>query len=150
MMFIIANIIALCCEVDDQDPAILSQIQDSYILFSIVFILEAALKLFVLGFVNYFDNHWNQYFIINQIRLFHRVCFDRRPVVQSDFHFGRRHNHAVPENPENPQSVPDPQTSQKCARHPTVDTDYHLLLPRAHECHQFVVSRLLYLQCPRQ
>jgi hypothetical protein len=63
MMFIIANIIALCCEVDDQDPVVLDQIQSSYIVFSIVFILEAVLKLFVLGVVNYFDNHWNSYLL---------------------------------------------------------------------------------------
>ena len=63
-MFIMANILALCCEEDDQDPETLKQIQDSYIVFSIVFILEAVLKLFVLGVVNYFDNHWNSYFIV--------------------------------------------------------------------------------------
>ncbi len=110
MMFIIANIIALCCEVDDQDPVVLDQIQSSYIVFSIVFILEAVLKLFVLGVVNYFDNHWNSYLLFKQIRLLHRVRLNRGPRFQSDLHFRGRHDHSVPENPQDFKSSPNSET----------------------------------------
>lgn len=60
MCFIIGNTITMCFERQDQtnDESII--IKDCYLVFSFVFIFEAILKIFVLGFANYMNNDWNK------------------------------------------------------------------------------------------
>lgn len=60
MTFILGNILAMCFEEDNQKPSVRNEIIVAYVIFSFIFILEAIIKIFCLGFMRYIQNNWNK------------------------------------------------------------------------------------------
>ena len=60
MILIIGNMIILAIEYDDM-PKDLEKILDNFdTVFSVAFIIECVLKIYVLGFTTYLKSNWNK------------------------------------------------------------------------------------------
>ena len=61
MLLIIGNMLIMAIECDDSSLAYNQALSQIGLFFTSVFIIEAVIKIFVLGIVNYLKNDWNKF-----------------------------------------------------------------------------------------
>jgi hypothetical protein len=70
MVFIIANVIVMGLDQDDQTKERIDLLLTLNYFFTVLFLLEAIVKILILGFKNYIHNSWNKYVILSRFDLF--------------------------------------------------------------------------------
>lgn len=60
LMFIIGNIVILALNYDEQPADYTEKLNNANLVFTIVFIVEAVIKMYALSISKYFQSGWNQ------------------------------------------------------------------------------------------
>ena len=62
MLMIILNVVTMAMTQDDSTETMIWYLKVFNYIFTVIFIIEAVLKIFAMTFVNYINNHWNKSF----------------------------------------------------------------------------------------